>query len=90
MKIKTLSEFKRLEEGDLVLIGGNLEMVVSVGTYYDEPYVRIADFEPGDGIETDDAPIKGTEYRLMFSEAKNHLEPCCDLSFRKENPAFDD
>lgn len=88
MKIKTLNEFKKLEVGDLINIDGDVCIIVSVGYHDDRAFVKIADFEPGDGIETDDTPIEGTEYILLFSEAKNHVEPMVDLSFRKENPAF--
>ena len=74
MKIKTLSQFLSIEVGDEVTHGGDSYIVTDVGTHFDEAYIEISDVESGDGITTDNKPIEGTEYRMLFSEAKNKLE----------------
>ena len=75
-KVKTLSEFQKIQIGDEILFDGDLYIVSDVGTHFDENYIEISEIELGDGIEIEDQPIKGTEYKLLFSEAKNHIEVC--------------
>ena len=75
-KVKTLSEFQKIKIGDEILFDGDLYIVSDVGIHFDRNYIEISEIELGDGIDIDDQPIKGTEYKLFFSEAKNHIEIC--------------
>lgn len=64
-------EFLKLKAGDEIEMNGEQFIISSTGTHYGSPYVGISEIELGDGLETDDKPVPGTEYKLFYGEAKS-------------------
>lgn len=69
----TISEFEKMELGDMFEYNGELFVISRFGIKGCEPYIVISEIEFGDGVETADTPVQGTEYMLFYSEAKNQL-----------------
>lgn len=75
-------DFLKLKVGDEIEMNGEQFIISSTGFHCGKPYVGISEIELGDGIETEDKPVPGTEYKLFYDEAKNNVTPMVDLSFR--------
>lgn len=70
----TIEQFESIGLDRIIEHHGNIYIVTGKGHYYGEPYIAISEVIIPEKVDLKPFPVPGTEYMLLFSDAKDSLK----------------